>query len=189
MAEIYTPAAGETPVLRHEGLTVSRCAPLARLSFRGRSPAQEAIASVLGTSLPQKPLTAAVSGSKAALWLGPDDWLLLAPETELDAFQAAAESAVSGLAASVTDISHRQDAVLVSGEKAVWLLNTAVFLDLGLAAFPAGMITRTLCHKADVILWRVAEDCFVLEAWRTFLPYVLEHMEDAALELGAKAPA
>ncbi|WP_430511919.1 sarcosine oxidase subunit gamma [Pannonibacter phragmitetus] len=188
MAEIYTPAAGETPVLRHEGLTVSRCAPLARLSFRGRAPAQEAIASVLGTALPQKPLTAAVSGSKAALWLGPDEWLMLAPETDLDAFQAAAESAVSGLAASVTDISHRQDAVLVTGSKAVWLLNTGVFLDFSLAAFPVGMVTRTLFHKAEVVLWRISEDCFVLESWRSFLPYVLEHMEDAALELGAKAP-
>ncbi|WP_123194554.1 sarcosine oxidase subunit gamma [Pannonibacter phragmitetus] len=187
MAEIYTPAAGETPVLRYEGLSVSRCAPLARLSFRGRAPAQEAIAAALGTALPQTPLTAAASGSRAALWLGPDEWLLLAPEAELDTFQAAADSAVSGLAASVTDISHRQDAVLVSGAKAVWLLNTGVFLDLSLAAFPVGMVTRTLCHKAEVVLWRIAEDSFVLESWRSFLPYVLEHMEDAALELGAKA--
>ena len=77
--------------------------------------------------------------------------------------------------------------MIISGEKAVWLLNTGVFLDLSLAVFPVGMVTRTLCHKAEVVLWRIAEDSFVLESWRSFLPYVLEHMEDAALELRAKA--
>lgn len=185
MAELYTPAASLAPVLRQDAVSIQKTAPLARLSFRGRAEAQAAVAGALGFALPQAPLSAATGAGKAALWLGPDEWLLLAPEAELEAFEAAVNAAVAGLPASITDISHRQDAVLVSGPRATWLLNAGVPIDLALPAFPVGMVTRTLCHKAEVILWRKAEDQFVLECWRSFQPYVLEHLLDAARELSA----
>ncbi|ADZ70374.1 Sarcosine oxidase, gamma subunit [Polymorphum gilvum SL003B-26A1] len=59
-------------------------------------------------------------------------------------------------------------------------------IDLDPAAFPPGTATRTLFHKAEIVLWRTDEDVFVLEAWRTFLPYVEGLLADAALELSAR---
>ena len=48
------------------------------------------------------------------------------------------------------------------------ILNGACPLDLDMSAFPIGMCTRTVLAKADIVLWRIAEDAFHVEVWRSF---------------------
>lgn len=74
---------------------------------------------------------------------------------------------------SLVDISHRQTGIAVSGT-AAGMLNAGCPLDLDLAAFPAGMCTRTLFMKAEIVLWRTDAERFHLEVWRSFAPYVWE---------------
>ena len=61
-------------------------------------------------------------------------------------------------------------------------------LDLDQAAFPVGMCTRTLFGKAEIVLWRKADDAFRVEVWRSFAPYVLGCLGEACREYGVTVP-
>ncbi len=129
---------------------VRAAAPMARFSLRG-------------------PESFAADGV-TALCLGPDEFLLLLPEGEAPVLDVAEPY-------SLVDISQRQIGIVLEGPAAAEMLNAGCPLDLGEAAFPVGMATRTLFMKADIVLWRLAEQKFHIEVWRSFAPYVWSLLE------------
>jgi sarcosine oxidase subunit gamma len=126
-----------------------------------------------GVALPREACRAATNGSLSALWLGPDEWLLLLPDGQALPLNAMA---------SVVDISDRQVAIEVSGDDAAEALNAFNPLDLHIETFPVGMCTRTIFGKAEIVLWRTAADRFRIEVWRSFAPYVLGCLAEATRE-------
>ena len=128
------------------------------------------------------PCRAIVRGNWATLWLGPDEQLLIGPDQAGPALIAAVTSALQGVPHSLVDVSHRQGAIEVTGPSAAAMLNAGCPLDLGLAATPVGFCSRTVLAKAEIVLWRRNEDCFQLQAWRSFLPYVTAFLALAAQE-------
>lgn len=148
----------------------------ARLIYRG---ATELFPRSFGVELPAIPMRAHVAGARAALWLGPDEWLLLAPESDGATVGATLAETLAGQPASLVDVSHRQVGLIVAGPRAAELLNAGCPLDLDPAAFPIGMCTRTILAKVEIILWRTADDTFRIEVARSFAPYVVELMREA----------
>jgi sarcosine oxidase subunit gamma len=130
--------------------------------------------------VPTAACRANASGDRAALWLGPDEWLLLAPVAEGGELERSLEAALEGLPHSVVDVSHRQTAFGVSGPEATTLLACGCPLDLDEQAFAVGMCTRTLLAKAEVVLWRTAPATFRLEVWRSYAAYVSLYLSEAA---------
>jgi heterotetrameric sarcosine oxidase gamma subunit len=153
-----------------------------RLSIRAGTDAAAAIGGALSVSLDHIPCRATQAGDRAALWLGPDEWLLLAPEAEAPALFAAAESARGTLPASIVDVSHRSVAFEVSGTHTTDVLNAFCALDLHVDAFPVGACSRTLFGKAEIVLWRTAPDTFRVETARSFAAYVHDCLAEAARE-------
>lgn len=159
-------------------------APATRFIFRGGTAARRAAGAAFGLELPETPCRANLADRRAALWLGPDEHLLLAPAGDPAAadptiLAAQLEAALAGTAHSLVDVSQRQVALRVSGPRAGALLNTGCPLDLDLARFPAGMCTRTLLGKAEVVIWRTGAVEFHLEVARSFQDYVLEWLREA----------
>ncbi len=164
-------------------------APATRFIFRGGAVARRAAGAAFGVALPETPCRASAADQRAALWLGPDEHLLLAPAADREADNPAAadpgilaaelDAALTGIAHSLVDVSQRHVAMRVSGSRAVALLNTGCPLDLSDARFPVGMCTRTLLGKAEVVLWRTDAVEFHLEAMRSFQDYVLEWLREA----------
>lgn len=146
----------------------------ARFIFQGGVEARAAAGRAFGVTLPEDACRANVAGERAALWLGPDEHLLLAPDKEARAVEESLTSALAGIAHSLVDVSQRQVAISVSGRGAPDLLNSGCPLDLDARAFPQGACTRTLFGKADVLLWRTGADEFRVETGRSFAPYVTE---------------
>ena len=70
-------------------------------------------------------MRAAAEGQRAALWLGPDEWLLIA-EDEAPGLGGAVEAALAGRPHALTDVSHRQCAIELAGPGAARLLNAGV---------------------------------------------------------------
>jgi sarcosine oxidase subunit gamma len=130
-------------------------------------------------TLPAAACRAELSGERAALWLGPDEWLLVAPLAQ-SALALRIERALAGLPHSLVDVSHRQVALLLEGPHAATLLASGCALDLDVAAFPVGMCARTMLAKAEVLLWRTGALSFRLEVWRSFAPYVTQFLGEAA---------
>jgi len=157
--------------------------PATRFSFRGPAAAHIAAGSAFGLALPTKPCRAAMQTGRAALWLGPDEQLLMAPAEDLAGLKSAFAVALSGVAHSLVDISHRQGALELRGPDVAWLLAAGCPLDLDAAAFPVGMCTRTVFAKAEIVLWRTAAEAFHVEVWRSFTAYLVGMLQEVAREL------
>jgi sarcosine oxidase subunit gamma len=130
--------------------------------------------------LPSRLGPAGEGGGRAALWLGPDEWLLIAEGADAAPFGAALESALGTTPHSLVDVSHRQIGLIATGPVAARALSAGCPLDLRLTAFPAGMATRTIFDKAEVGLWRRDATTFHVEVWRSFAPYLVAALAEAA---------
>lgn len=155
-------------------------APATRFILQGGPTARAAAGEAFGVPLPESPCRANSVASRAALWLGPDEQLLLGPAGDARILAADLAAALAGIAHSLVDVSQRQIALRVSGPHASAILNSGCPLDLDIAEFPTGMCTRTLFGKADIVLWRTGATEFHLEVWRSFSDYVLGCLQEAA---------
>ena len=146
--------------------------PATRLLLHGDGAARRAMASVW-CNFSEQACRAVVAGQRATLWLGPDEYLLLGPVSDSAPDNVAAlEQALGGIPHALVDVSHRQIALQLSGPHAATILNGGCPLDLSIQEFPVGMCTRTVFSKADIVLWRIANDAFHVEVWRSFTGYV-----------------
>ncbi|CUX02968.1 Sarcosine oxidase gamma subunit [Agrobacterium fabacearum S56] len=162
-------------------VSLKPAASASRLSLRARESALPALSDALGLLLPNSPKSSVTSGLRSALWLGPDEWLVI-DQGESDLMAALAT--VPGLF-SATDVSHRNTAVIVSGPGAEAALNAGCPQDLSIAQFPIGASSRTVFGKAEVVLLRVADDTFRVECWRSFAEYVGGLLQEAAQDVAA----
>ena len=144
--------------------------PMARFSLRGAPEALAAGCAGFGTAAPGK-LSAVTQGERAALWLGPDEVLLLAPE-------GAEAPTVPALPHALVDIGARQVGLALTGQGGEAALAAGCPLDL--ARFEVGGCTRTVLGKAPVVLWRTALSTWHVEVWRSFAAYAQALLRQAA---------
>lgn len=154
-------------------------AEYARFLFQGDATARAAAGRAFGVALPEEACRANAAGERAALWLGPDEHLLLAPDGSQARIAAELEIALAGIPHSLVDVSQRQVAILVAGANARDLLSSGCPLDLDPDAFPVGTCTRTLFGKAEALLWRASAEEYHLEVGRSFAGYVLGCLREA----------
>ena len=82
-------------------------------------------------------------------------------------------------------MSHRNTAIIVSGPGAANAINAGCALNLSLATFPVGAATRTVFGKAEIVLYRVDEETFRVECWRSFAEYVFGLLDEGAQDAAA----
>jgi sarcosine oxidase, subunit gamma len=153
--------------------------PAARFILQGGAAARAAAGAAFGVALPETACHANATQDRAALWLGPDEHLLLAPDGSQAAIAVALETALAGHAHSLVDVSQRQVALTVAGAAAPDLIASGCPLDLDPDAFPVGACARTLFAKAEVVLWRRSAEEYHLEVGRSFSGYVLGCLTEA----------
>jgi sarcosine oxidase, subunit gamma len=154
--------------------------PQARLVFRGAEEARARCSRGFGAELPERLGIVGEGDGRAALWLGPDEWLLVADGVDAEMVPSEIEAALDGTPHSLVDVSDRQVGLIVSGALAARALSAGCPLDLHLSACPVGWATRTIFDKAEIILWRRAETEFHVEVWRSFAPYLVAALTEAA---------
>ena len=160
--------------------TLSEAPPAARLILRGAEAVRVACGMVFGAEPPSELGPAGEGAGRAALWLGPDEWLLIADGADTADIGGVLESVLDGTAHSLVDVSHRQIGLIAGGPAAARVLNAGCPLDLDPHAFPVGFATRTLFDKVEIVLWRRAEATFHIEVWRSFAPYLVGSLAEAA---------
>ncbi len=163
-----------------ERFALAEAPSAARFVFRGGEAARASCSAAFGAELPEGLGLAGEGARRAALWLGPDEWLMIAEGADAASLDAELERALASTAHSLVDVSHRQVGLLVSGAVAARALSAGCPLDLHLAAFPAGMATRTIFDKAEIVLWRRGAGAFHVEVWRSFAPYLVAALTEAA---------
>ncbi len=158
------------------GVRLTPAAPAGRISLRAPEASVAALSTALGLTLPTTPKTSAQFGSRVALWLGPDEWLVI----DQDAVELVAVAASASVLHSAADISHRNTGIIVSGPDAEACLSAGCPQDLSLDSFPVGACSRTLFGKVEIVLVRVEPDTFRVECWRSFSEYVFGLLAEAA---------
>ncbi len=165
--------------MAEDALTFGLLPPAARFAIRAGTSAETLIGIAAGVKLPWTVCRAETAQGRAALWLGPDEWVLIAPAREERALAGRIGASLGDTPASVVNISDRDVGIAVSGRRAAEAINGYCPLDLSAGAFPVGMCTRTVFGKTGIVLWRTGADQFRIEVARSFAPYILACLEEA----------
>lgn len=164
-----------------KGVKVATLPPAHRISLRAPAASVAALSVTLGLDLPVKPKSSASKGSRTALWLGPDEWLVI---DDGDRDPLADCAGVDALHSAV-GVSHRNVAISVTGPGAENTVSAGCPQDLSFAAFPVGACSRTILGKVEIVLLRTAENAFRVECWRSFSDYVFTFLTEAARDAAA----
>jgi len=176
------PLDGKTAEGAHPAANLRALPPAAQFMFRGTADAAILAGNAFGAAFPRA-LRATTGNNRTILWLGPDEFLLLAPANEEAQIEATIAASLGTTPYALVGVSHRNTALEISGVRAARLLNAGCPLDLDDRAFPVAMCTRTVLAKAPIVLWRTAADAFYVSAWRSFAPYVWEFLVEARSRL------
>lgn len=154
---------------------------LTQLSLRAEpgSSAAEAAGEVVGVPLPTRACTVAAGGEVEVLWLGPDEWLVVAPEGRHDLEHQLREAV--GEHGTVVDVSAQRTTLRLTGPRARTLLAHGCSLDLHPRVNLAGTCVQTHLARAGVIL--VTRDETGTDYWlivrSSFASYLAEWLVDA----------
>ena len=163
--------------LENTAVVIRPAEPAIRLIVRADTAAAANIGMAIGVLLGTAQCRAVIVRDRTALWLGPDEWLVLAPESEA----ALTQQPLAALG-SIVDVSHAYVGFEVCGPRAAWCINAFNALDLDLHVFPVGACTRTLFGKAEIVLWRAEAEVFRIEVARSYAPYIGQCLEEASRE-------
>jgi len=170
------------------GITLRERPFLGYINLRGNvaDPAfADAVRGVTALDLPTDPNTFVENERFTVIWLGPDEWYIVAPAGEEMDVAAQLEEALAGQHFAVNDLASGLTTVRVNGQNARELLQKGCTLDLHPRAFGEGQCAQTLVAKAGVlILFRGDEPSFDLVVRRSFADYLFLWIEDAAGEYG-----
>lgn len=170
-----------------QGVRVRELPLLTQLDLRldPAGPAAARVAAVLRVSVPVQPCTAVTAGEVSVLWLGPDEWLVVAPAERAGLLEDL-HAAVSG-SGVVVDVSAQRTTISVSGPRARDLLAHGCSADLHPRVSPAGTCLQTLLALAGVVL--VVRDDSASDFWvlvrSSFARYLADWIVDACAEYRA----
>ena len=137
-----------------------------------------AIKAVIGIPLPLTPNTYQVGdGDLRVLWLGPSEWLLMAPSHRIDGMVSELRTGLHDAFAAINDLSGGMVTLEVSGPESTDLLSKGCTLDFHPLSFTAGQCAQSGFAKANVLIAKLSnEPRYSISVRRTFADYVLTWM-------------
>ncbi|WP_321449953.1 sarcosine oxidase subunit gamma family protein [uncultured Cohaesibacter sp.] len=145
-----------------------------------------AVKNLIGASLPLKPCSSQEKGAVAVLWMGPDEWLIIANET--DALKPLPEMALA-LAeyhCALVDISNSKVMLSLSGPSSRDVLSKGCSIDFYSNEWRKGLCVNSLYARCDVTIWqRATRDHYTILVKNSFSDYVSDYLLDAMSEYNA----
>lgn len=135
-----------------------------------------------GVKPSRDPCSATQSGDSAAIWLGPNRWLIV--EKESRGLDAAIRGAVDQDMAAITDQSHSRCVLRLSGPEARNVLRKGTTLDMDPGYFKPGEARTTSLFHMNALTHCVGEDTFDVYVARSFGQSFYEVLTHAAAEYG-----
>jgi sarcosine oxidase, subunit gamma len=159
------------------GVTLSKAPPVRQVGLRLRPPFPAYLA---GIPLPLASNRVAATGSLRVLWLGPNEWLIIA-EGEAPDLMPRLERAVAGRRAAITDLSSSRAIIEIAGRAARELLGAGCGLDLHPRVFGPGQCAQTLLARVLVILDQLDDaPRYRLLVRRSYARWLVDWLIDAA---------
>jgi sarcosine oxidase subunit gamma len=146
---------------------------------------QPVAAYLAGVPLPLQPNRVASMRRVRTLWLGPDEWLVTAPEGSAPDLIGRLTRALAGRHATVSDLSASRAIIEITGRRARALLEKGCALDLHPRAFGPGSCAQTLFAKLPVIIDQTnPAPAYRLFVQRSAARWLARWLIDAAAEFG-----
>lgn len=147
--------ADELRAASSDGVTLRELPFLTQVNVRGAAEDGgfgKAIEAVAGIPLPLTPNTVTTGRNNRALWLGPDEWLIVAPDGRSADLSVRLEAALAGRHVSVVDVGASRTVLELGGSRAREVLEKGCTLDLHPRAFASGRCAGTIMAKIQLIL-------------------------------------
>lgn len=159
---------------------------LAQVSLRvpvGDEATRAACSTALGVALPEQAGVASGDIRRSALWLGPDEWLIVGEAGSDAGLVSALEQAVAGVHASVVLLSANRTVLELSGPRARDVLQGGCRIDLHPRVFGPGSCVSTNVAQAQVYLHQVDDaPTYRLFVRNSFSGYLAEWLLDGMRE-------
>jgi len=140
------------------------------------------LATAIGLALPIAPNTVTSGKDRRALWLAPDEWLVVGPDGQQGAIEQELRNGLNGAFGSVTDVSANRTLLQIRGAKARARLAHGIAIDLDPRSFGPIRCAQTLLAKAQVIIECRDESSFILYVRASFATYAADWLLDALAE-------
>jgi len=173
------------PVIEGTGVALREAPRAGAVILRGEADDDAFVRAVRGAlelDLPLAANTSSQTASLSALWLGPDEWLLLCGDGGNGGAAAVIETlrvALSGQHAAIVDVSEARRVLRLSGPLARDVLARGCAVDLHPREFALGGVVQTRLARAEVILHRRAGGDFDIHVARSFADYLWRWLADA----------
>lgn len=146
-------------------------------------PATKQIEHALGLQLPSRFGEYSRAGGIDACWLGPDEWLLIAPAASATAVVATIAAPAGQAHHMVLDISANRTCIELSGADARYVLAKGSHEDIAPAAFSGSRVVQTVLAKVPVILQVHSPAAFRIFVRNSFAVHLARWLIDSASEL------
>ena len=177
-------------VKKYSGLTISEISPLLKLNLRGKSrDFLTTIGQNINIILPIEANTSASSENYTAIWLSPDEWMVVSNnidskdnndyEIEKLLFNKISKTNLG----SVTDVTDQLVMINLSGEKIFDLLSTGSPFNFNDFRSKKGSSTQTLLTQIDVIIHHNQINSVNLFVRRSFSEHLMSWINDSASRL------
>jgi sarcosine oxidase subunit gamma len=173
-ARVQTPSSRDRIVLAelpHMGYLVLRGKP-------DDAAFMQAVAGVLGQTLPTQPMTVLPTAAGVVLWVSPDEWLLVCKRSRRDSLMAALTSAVQDLFAQIVDNSGGLTTVRLAGPDHMQLLRQMGPYDF--ESLAVGRSASTVVSKTGLTVVRTDTTGVLLVFRRSFADYTWRLLERTA---------
>jgi sarcosine oxidase subunit gamma len=135
---------------------------------------------VLGLELPKQPRTSTTWGDMRALWLSPDQWLILCPRSRVADLLDALRKKLTGVHSLAVDVSDMRTILRLEGEGIREVLMKGSSLDLLADDYQPGTVRRMRFAEIAALLHVVEDDVIDVYVFRSFAEYAWEFLCTAA---------
>ena len=124
------------------------------------------------------------TGARHVLWLGPDESLLLCEAGREDELLRVIHADAGARHCAITNVTDGLCALQLAGSAVRQVLAKGCAIDLHPRAFGPGDCVQTLLSHATITLVATDDNEFLMICRTSFAPYVMDWLQDAALEYG-----
>ncbi len=136
--------------------------------------------SVLGFDLPKTPRTSNAWGDVKALWLSPDQWLVLCPRDKTAALLESLNAALIKIYSLCVDVSDMRAIIRLTGEGVHEILMKGCSLDFFSDEYAAGTVRRVRFAEIAALINIVEANTIDLYVFVSYAEYAWEFLLKAA---------
>jgi sarcosine oxidase subunit gamma len=140
-----------------------------------------AVREVAGVEVPEVNRFA-MNGDRGAVWMSPDELLLLMPYAEAGAAVAALDTALAGVHHLAVDVSDARAVMVLDGAGAREVLGKLTPADLTPSVMGPGQVRRSRIGQVAAAFWCVAEDRWTVVCFRSVGDYAFKLLSQSAAD-------